>query len=81
MSERFIIDVKLSFLYAGRWLIPVIKSIAHIAFLTTEKILDQREVKDRVGSAIAQTRVKLFNPRTEQWSQYFAGVKTLKPDD
>ena len=57
------------------------KSIAHMAFLPAEEILDQHEVRDRVGSAIAQTRVKLFNPRTEQWSQYFAGVKTLKPDD
>ena len=29
------------------------KSIAHMAFLVAEEILDQREVRDRVGSAIA----------------------------
>ncbi|MEG4403495.1 hypothetical protein [Microcoleus sp. MON2_D5] len=48
-------------------------SIAHIVFLEAEEILDQREVIDRgLVRSIAQTRVKLFNPCTQQSSQYFA---------
>ena len=49
-------------------------SIVHIAFVAAQEILDQLEVIDGgCVRSIAQTRVKLFNPRTQQWSQYFAG--------
>ncbi|MEG4580985.1 hypothetical protein QUA71_15420 [Microcoleus sp. MON1_C5] len=48
-------------------------SIAHIAFVVAEEILDQLEVIDGgFVRSIALTRVKLFNPCTQQSSQYFA---------
>lgn len=40
-------------------------SIAHMAFLATEEILDQREVRDRVGGAIERTNDIKLSDLTE----------------